>query len=651
MFNCRRIKVNIRKLGDWSPANRLGVANKLARLGEPKWQEWIKGNMDDFARLGKSGDPEAAIPLLSMVFDAHFVDVDLDTRGWEKAGEVAEEALMNLKAPGVYEILHSALRKNNPVAARALGNLGDSRAVEPLLKALRKRDKAMRAAAARALGNFRDPRVTQALLKARKDKDANVRSAAVGAIGKCGESRAFDLLAEDLFKNDDVVCAAAAEALGELGDSRAIELLRKALSIKEEDVKPTSVDKDVPFLKAINDPAITDMSTLPTPNAFITIAAALAKLREPVGYDIIIKGLLYGDFSEGLAAAEALGKLGDARAVEPLVQTLQMKEEKGVAEKLSNVASLEGVAYCIENRLALWRRAAANALAELRDSTAVEPLRKALNDNDESIQSACSEALGKLDAAAFTDRKRDEVESAPEEPASTIKASIFQVIGLCLMAYAMFLILNPLFVWEAIQAWEETRCEIISSEVVEMGSGDSIEYDVAIRYQYERAGQTYTGDKYARDWKSSYWKARHEDAVERCPQGRSTVCYVNPAEPGEALLKPYTLSQAITKIFGGGLLFLIGVVVLRTGLYASWDAATKRTREAAMRVIYWFLLNLGWIACTAAMFVREGFFSAGYCVALLFFLFCFFYHVLAYFDLVRPRGMVDLLYYFAVKGA
>jgi hypothetical protein len=37
----------------------------LDRLGQPKWVQWIKGESEDFSRLGGSGDPEAVEPLLS----------------------------------------------------------------------------------------------------------------------------------------------------------------------------------------------------------------------------------------------------------------------------------------------------------------------------------------------------------------------------------------------------------------------------------------------------------------------------------------------------------------------------------------------------------------------------------------------------------
>ncbi|RMF83541.1 MAG: NACHT domain-containing protein, partial [Nitrospirae bacterium] len=81
---------------------------------------------------------------------------------------------------------------------------------------------------------------------------------------------------------------------------------------------------------------------------------------------------LFGlEMSDVRRAAEALGKLGDPRAVEPLLQALG-DESRGV------------------------RRAAAEALGKLGDPRAVEPLLQALGDRYSDVRLAAAEALGKL---------------------------------------------------------------------------------------------------------------------------------------------------------------------------------------------------------------------------------------------------------------
>ena len=72
-------------------------------------------------------------------------------------------------------------------------------------------------------------------------------------------------------------------------------------------------------------------------------------------------------------AAEALGKIGDARAVDLLIEKLKDKK-----------------------LLVRWK--AAEALGEIKDHRAVEPLIQVLNDKDEdwSARKSAAEALGKI---------------------------------------------------------------------------------------------------------------------------------------------------------------------------------------------------------------------------------------------------------------
>jgi HEAT repeat protein len=70
-------------------------------------------------------------------------------------------------------------------------------------------------------------------------------------------------------------------------------------------------------------------------------------------------------------ATEALGKLGDARAVEPLIA-------------------------CLKDPQWSYRGLAASALGELGDARAVEPLLACLNEPNKAIREGALESLGKL---------------------------------------------------------------------------------------------------------------------------------------------------------------------------------------------------------------------------------------------------------------
>lgn len=77
-------------------------------------------------------------------------------------------------------------------AAKALGVLGDARAVEPLISALSIQHWRVRCAAAQALGQLRDPRAVDALIAQVNliNSDRTSRLAAAEALGNIGDQRA-----------------------------------------------------------------------------------------------------------------------------------------------------------------------------------------------------------------------------------------------------------------------------------------------------------------------------------------------------------------------------------------------------------------------------------------------------------------------------
>ena len=71
-------------------------------------------------------------------------------------------------------------------AARALGEIKDTRAVEPLIEALKDSDKRVGIFAARALGNIGDARGVEPLIDALQDSDEEMRKWAADALEKLG---------------------------------------------------------------------------------------------------------------------------------------------------------------------------------------------------------------------------------------------------------------------------------------------------------------------------------------------------------------------------------------------------------------------------------------------------------------------------------
>lgn len=79
-------------------------------------------------------------------------------------------------------------------AVRALGQLGDPRAVEPLIELLSAPDSSTHDAAADALGELGDPRAVEPLIKLLSGRGSNTRNAVASALGRLGDPRAIEPL-------------------------------------------------------------------------------------------------------------------------------------------------------------------------------------------------------------------------------------------------------------------------------------------------------------------------------------------------------------------------------------------------------------------------------------------------------------------------
>ena len=111
--------------------------------------------------------------------------------------------------------------------------LKEKKNVKGLIKALNyKKEEKVRRGAAEALGQLGDPRAVEPLIKALGDFDGSVCESAAKALGELGDDRAVDPLLKVLGDSvDGFVCRrSAAEALRKLGDPRSVEQLLEEAS-------------------------------------------------------------------------------------------------------------------------------------------------------------------------------------------------------------------------------------------------------------------------------------------------------------------------------------------------------------------------------------------------------------------------------------
>jgi HEAT repeat protein len=183
------------------------------------------------------------------------------------------------------------------------------RDVQGLIKALGyRKSSAIRKAAARALGQIKDTRAVEPLIGALKDEDRDVQEAAVDVLGQIGDTRAVEpLIAALKDGNWEVVLLAAARALGKIGDARAVEPLVVALKDSGSDSRRAAA-----------------------------AAVALGQIRDARAVEPLVAALKDEYRHMRWAVAQALGQIGDARAVEPLVAALK----DGIVRSMREAAAM-----------------------------------------------------------------------------------------------------------------------------------------------------------------------------------------------------------------------------------------------------------------------------------------------------------------------
>ena len=107
------------------------------------------------------------------------------------------------------------------VAAYALGEIGDIRAVEPLIEALEEKDLDLYSTVTIALAEIGDERAVEPLIEALKDDNWYVRQCSARALGIIGDERAVKPLNEALKDDDESVRESVSIALKEFGEDKA----------------------------------------------------------------------------------------------------------------------------------------------------------------------------------------------------------------------------------------------------------------------------------------------------------------------------------------------------------------------------------------------------------------------------------------------
>lgn len=181
-------------------------------------------------------------------------------------------------------------------AADVLGSLGDDRAVQPLIRCLTDPVEAVRASARRGLDRIEPgwPHGPAAraqvstFLEALASPDPALAAAAAETLGLIGAPESLAPLARLLGRAEPALRTAAVRALGRIGDPRAVPVL----------------------VRLVSDPAVGTGAVW-----------ALGAIADPSARRALMVLLRSGDAAVHAAAAAALGRSGDADAVDALIES------------------------------------------------------------------------------------------------------------------------------------------------------------------------------------------------------------------------------------------------------------------------------------------------------------------------------------------
>lgn len=244
--------------------------------------------------------------------------------------------------------------------------------VSIVVKNLQDKDEAVRLQAVEALEAIGNTTAVDPLIQALKDANKDVRLHAARCLGIIGDEKAVEPLIGMLTDNGWGVKDEVIVALGKIGDAKAVEPLIQILKDKSEDFDTLKYTSSA--LANIGEPAVLPLiGLLGNEDRDIgeRVENTLVEMGKPAVLPLI-KALEDVNHWIRYRAVRILGRIGDNRAVDPIIQALLHDESSGV------------------------RYEAAVALGELGDSRAIGPLTTALNDENESVRQAAARALKKI---------------------------------------------------------------------------------------------------------------------------------------------------------------------------------------------------------------------------------------------------------------
>jgi HEAT repeat protein len=303
-------------------------------------------------------------------------------------------------------VLDDAHARERGTALDSLGLIGDEQVIPRLLAVANDKADRARSRAVYALGAFKDGRVVAALFELLPEKDPYVLWAAVGALERAARHDALVTGLISLLRNEDGDArASAAAALTRVVDERAVEPLIEALedrygSVSSWAAEALGVQGDEravgPLIELMNRPSA-GMEWGHALNSLGKIGGARAAAA-------LARWMSIGSEDTAARAATALGKMGDPRGVEYLLNALRdpklARDAAYAFESIKDRRALDPLLDLLNDDNVWMRQGAAVALGNLGDSRAIPHLVEMMTDTDKEDREEIALLLGSLGGEA-----------------------------------------------------------------------------------------------------------------------------------------------------------------------------------------------------------------------------------------------------------
>jgi HEAT repeat protein len=331
-----------------------------------------------------------------------------------KSAVVALGKIGDRRAAGAVRAAISEIGPGQWEYAAALYRLGDRDNLNPIIEALASEYADVRQGALSALLEFADSRAVPALLELARSRPAGSprerfsnRLALATRLSSFDSEDARAALVNMLKDEEPAVRAAAAASLAKAGRGKP-EFSERALAAIVLALRNESV---APVISAINE-ALSSFDRARVTDVLLDSRTSDGKLPPNIAGALAAAGitaetqasqLLTGNAPDRIRAAERLARLGDAKAVQPLIDALTNATEVEVrvkaAEALGSLRdrrAVEALVAASSAPHAELRTAAVLALGRVGDHAAAEALFVATRDEQPAVRDAAIRGLATL---------------------------------------------------------------------------------------------------------------------------------------------------------------------------------------------------------------------------------------------------------------